>query len=431
MVEAKLSGESSATRERIAKLLCVALCVVLLGHLWQSYGHWKSNARDEAVFWMAGERLAAGDAKLYEPPRDESNLIGIYIYPPAFAALFAPLTFLDRDVGRAIWAVLQAGFLAGVMLILSRHESMRSWQVWAWVLLALIWPIIANISMGQVNSLVLFLCVLAWQDSEQNRHWRCGFWIALGLHIKVLPVVLLGVLVAQRKYRAIPAVLVFTGLICLLPLPFLVAAKGVSAGVRDVVAMHDDFLFQLARPRLADQFAHNAGGESVANFSIGAQLDRFASVIGIEERRPVRWLGFALAGVLYVLALWRARNASKDVALAAWGLCLAAAILGNVLAWPSHMVMFAMFIAPAIGRSSAARKGFAAFMIAYSLPALVAYQAVLPIWAFDAWLSALAYGLVTLMALVIWVLVWFESGAAFSKEIPLLKGNDSVPIGRS
>ena len=419
--EAQLRPDCVA-RERVAKWVCIALCLVLLGHVWRSYGHWQNNARDEAVFWMAGERVAAGDTRLYEPPRDESNLIGIYIYPPAFAAFFAPLTWLERGVGRAIWAVLQVAFLVGCALVIARQKWMRSWQMGARLLLGLIWPIVGTIAMGQVNSLVLLLCLLAWHDSERDRPWRCGFWLALGLHVKILPFVLLGALVMQRKFKDVLAALMFAVLICVAPLPFYVSPKGFEAGVCDVVELHEAYMFQMVRPRIADQFAYAAGGESYSNFSISAQLDRAALVAGVEDRRVLRWVGFGVAGLLYALALWKARGARGETALLAWGLCMAAAVLGNLLAWPSHMVVFAMFMAPALLRSNAFRIGMSVFVIVYSVPAMVAYQAILPAWVFDTWVAAQGFGLATLMVVFLWVLAWLTTAAKKEESMSTANG---------
>lgn len=401
--------------ERRARILCVVIGAFLILHTAVSCTYWDKGTHDQAVYWMAGERVVEGDAKLYAPPGDDSNMVGIFIYPPAFAALFAPITLLSRPAGHAIWAVFQVVVLMACLPVLLSVAGTRKWTALAVAAVALLWPLMANISAGQVNTLLLLLVLLAWRSVDTGHPWRAGFLIALGAHIKVLPVVLLPMLLVQRRFKAALATATFGLLLIALPAVWTIPAKGFAPGCAAVWEMNVAFVGQLVKPRLLSQFAIDAGGLAPGNLSLSAQFGRwFAYDGGSPSGNSVRWLGFAVAAIMYAAALCAAReNPWRKFELRPWGLCLIAGMLGNPLVWPAHLVLLALLVVPTVARESSLwmRMAAGSFALCFTMPALLANQLLLPTVVYDTWCSVQAAGLPLILVILFWTAAMFARPA--------------------
>ena len=93
-----------------AALAATALLFLLLTGWLQWY--WSSHSMDIDVYWEAGRRMLHGGADLYLDSEDPANNVGLFIYPPLFATLFAPLTVLPRWLGYALWGMLELALVA-------------------------------------------------------------------------------------------------------------------------------------------------------------------------------------------------------------------------------------------------------------------------------------------------------------------------------
>jgi multidrug transporter EmrE-like cation transporter len=419
---------------RVAQWVCIAIGLLLALHAVRSYGYWHKGTHDHSVYWMAGERMAAGDADMYEPPRDDSNMVGAFIYPPSFAALFAPLTFLPRQAGYAIWAAFQLVFFGLGAVLLLRAPGTRSWPIGLWTLLALLWPLMANISAGQINTLIALLCIAGWLQLEKGHDLRAGALFALGAHIKVLPVVLLAMLVVQRRYRAAAAMAAAGALLMFLPFVWMAPKHGFVAGLEATVHLDLSYAQRLR--------GGSAGAESQSGSGWNADIDMWRKAegnlafAGMAERHleagPVRrlgmWAGFAVALAMFAGALVLARRVQSATGrLGVIGLCMIAAALGNQLAWQAHMVLLAMVVLPVLADSLCRPPrwylwALGCYMALSELPPLLGYQLLFPSSVYDFTAQLQSWGIPTAAVCGVWIasaLYWKQRSESDTTSGPM------------
>ncbi len=408
---------------KAAQWVCIAIGLLLTLHAVRSYGYWHKGTHDHSVYWMAGERMAAGDADLYDPPRDDANMVGAFIYPPVFASVFAPLTFLPRQTGYAIWAVFQVVFIAAGALLLLRVPGARSWRVALWTLLALLWPLMANISAGQINTLIALLCIAGWLQLEKGHDLRAGALFALGAHIKVLPVVLLAMLVAQRRYKAAAAMVATGLLLMLMPLVWMAPKHGLSGGL--AATWRVDLSYAQRLRGVGSNAENQSGSGWNADIDMWRKAEGNLALAGMADRHldpglprsAGMWAGAAVALAMFISALVLARRVqSASGRLGVVGLCMTAAALGNQLAWQAHLVLLAMLVLPVLADSwgRTPRWYFAvlcSYMVMSELPPLLGFQLIFPASVYDFTAHLQSWGLPTAAVCGLWIasaLYWMQ-----------------------
>ena len=138
-----------------------------------------------------------------------------YLYPLFAAFGFIPLMYVPYWLANAIWLVLCVAGLAAGCLALTGRALPPARGAALVALLVFFSPIQSNMIHGQINSIVLFCCVMFDCAYARNRALPAGAWLAAAVAVKVLPAVLLFFLIVRRKYRILLWTLLFTGLLCL------------------------------------------------------------------------------------------------------------------------------------------------------------------------------------------------------------------------
>jgi len=340
--------------------LLLGLCIFL--QYW-----WTQTSLDISVYWEAGSRMRAGGAELYAPSVDPANHVGYFIYPPFFAALFAPLTWLPRWAGYAVWTLAQIALLYAAFEGARRLAGMDKRRELAVFLLAALWGALwMNLVEGQVNLLVAALVVWGWLSFERGKTWRGALLLAAAIHVKILPVVLLPVLVMQGRFKAAAATLAGCCVLWLSPMVWTVPAHGIGGGLESTVQLNRDYADAVAAPRVQKQSTDSLGGIRAPNNGLPAMWQRWFGEGGrvsftLSEQAPLvtklpepvaRWGGLTLAALMGLGALVVAYLRRKDAqnrAIAA-GLALMAAMFANLLFWPHHMCASVILLAPLYAR---------------------------------------------------------------------------------
>jgi len=148
-----------------------------------------------------------------------------YIYPPLFATLCMPLASLSINTAAACYipimvAAILLSFLWGIREFTDRFGRPQQGVLVA-ISLLIAFVIMedrvkSDLQMFQVNSLLLFLSILAlrWLD---RRPTLAGFALGLAMNIKVFPIIFLPYLIFRRRWKTAGAMLGSTLLFGLLP----------------------------------------------------------------------------------------------------------------------------------------------------------------------------------------------------------------------
>jgi hypothetical protein len=347
-----------------------------------SFFRWNQLRVDATAYWQAGVHLRTGQPlyTLAAVPALEKA----YLYPPAFAAAFAPLTALPALWGYACWMALEVAFAialartAASLAGLAPRDTEARRTALALALAAGIVPVYDNFAEGQVNLLVAWLSCVAVLEAERGRHRRAAFALAAAVHIKIVPIVLAGAFAVWRRSRVVRWLILALVALGLLPLAWRVTTMGVGPGTGAVGRDYVDFWRAILWP--AASADHVAGVEQLfaPNFSLRATLSRLfvegtalSPFPGLATRRgplllalppPVvhaASMGLGLGGI--AAALWTCHRSGDDPRrrVAAAGLLLLAGALAAPSFWEHHFVVLAL---PAAGlwsvlaaRSSSAR----------------------------------------------------------------------------
>jgi len=147
-----------------------------------------------------------------------------FAYPPAVAYLFVPLALMPYRAAGCVFALASlAALAAGVLLLFAdREPSRRRTLVLLGLLVtAMFAPVQQTLLLGQVNCVIFFCCALCLYFARRRRMLLAGLVVALAIHIKLFPLVLLPFFVLRRQYR-----LVATSLLMIVLIAGATAAMG-------------------------------------------------------------------------------------------------------------------------------------------------------------------------------------------------------------
>lgn len=174
---------------------------------------------DLAVYLAGAQRLLRGE-ELYPlaatPHPVWTN--GAYLYPPTTALAFVPLALLPQPLATFAWTAVLAAIAAvlGYALVSPLARDARPWAAAAYVLYL---PLVAEITLGNLNLVTLGLCLVAWH--WRGRPLRAGAAFAVALGAKLLPLALGPFYVGARAGRTIAAFAAVAVAAVVVTLPFL------------------------------------------------------------------------------------------------------------------------------------------------------------------------------------------------------------------
>lgn len=180
------------------------------------------NENDFYIYLSAAQDLAE-EGNLY---RNRYKIWYHYYYSPLFAVAIQPLSYLPFPVANAIWmgfnALLLVRIWKAITHFLRPERLTKTTQRWFTLIcfLLVLRFIRDNIHLTQITLLILFLCLEGMMQLNKGNVWKGSFWIALGINIKIVPLVLLPYLIYRRQFK--PALIILGFALVLLYLPAVV-----------------------------------------------------------------------------------------------------------------------------------------------------------------------------------------------------------------
>lgn len=269
---------SPAVRLARAALPIVALLVFIGGTAAIAWAARDTLGYDFQAYVQAANRLLAGQP-LYDPAVDVAGGFAIFLYPPPFAVLMIPFTWLPAGSGPMVWTVVLAAAFAIGCALLPVRPSVR----WTVLLLAgICWPYLYSVKLGQVGPLLFLSFAAGWR--WRDRPGPLGVAMAFGTIVKVQPALLFGWAVVTRRYRA--AVIGIA----------VLAAAAVATTIVTGPGTWADYAAILGRVSAPVTTPHN--------FTLGALLYGAGVELGLAT--VVQWLGVIVTVVVVLYAWWRA-----------------------------------------------------------------------------------------------------------------------------
>jgi alpha-1,2-mannosyltransferase len=303
----------------------LAYCFLLLLPVFASA---TPRADDFQDYLWAARQIAIGgdpygDFVRTHVPWDWSLSSG-YLYPPVFAAILIPLTWLPNDLAVRIWIlVVQAAVVGSVLIIYRQIGQPRRAEVLALVaVLATFFPLINTIWTGAMNALLLLLLTAAFAAWRRHRDSIGGFAIGLAALFKVFPVALLPYFAWRRDWRLVVASLV-TGTAGLLA---CLAVTGLA---------HNIFYFTQLLPHLA------VGSGYRENQSLAGLAARLCDPSTADHGGGAGWCGrlvdWPAMGAVLATVVYAVRRGTRSPM--EYGLALAALPLISSVTWSFHLVI--------------------------------------------------------------------------------------------
>jgi len=189
---------------KVIFLICLVLCLFFLG----AYTTWRTydNSTDFDTYYFAAEE-ALSRGLIYAEHKDVSP----YIYPPFFACLIAPLAVFNMEVASFVWYVFNLGFVFFSLLLCYRlsfgkeniNNALSAIPKASKILFCIVTAalFLDNISMLQVNIMMVFLIVLSIHFFKKKLDLLAGLFLAMAISIKIIPIVFFAYFVLKKEFK--------------------------------------------------------------------------------------------------------------------------------------------------------------------------------------------------------------------------------------
>ena len=209
-------------RRVIAGTVLVLLGCYLFGHTLPSA--WRSLNTDFPNYYLAARltREGVNPSRAYEwiwlqREKDHRNIdqrvIGLVPITPFSTLAIWPLTGLPPLAAKHAWLLFNLALLFPVAWLMSVVSGLSLMETGC--LLGLSFPLHRNLLYGQYYVVLLGILTAAFWAMQRQRNRMAGSLVALGVAVKIFPVILALHFVRRKNWEALLAGL-FTGILCLL-----------------------------------------------------------------------------------------------------------------------------------------------------------------------------------------------------------------------
>ena len=159
-------------------------------------------AYDFTAYWRGARHLLDG-APLYPAAATQGGVFlgfGEFLYEPLVAVAFIPFALLPFEVAAWLWTglLIVLATALGIGLVLPLRPELRPWAAATY---ALFFPLLAEITLGNLNLVTVVLALAAWR--LRGRPKAAGAVLAAAIGLKLLPVALLLFYAAARRWRIV------------------------------------------------------------------------------------------------------------------------------------------------------------------------------------------------------------------------------------
>jgi len=208
---------SNKTAQYIALIL---MGIILLVFMIQMYGKaCRENGYDFTSYLLSAETMLHGE----NPYKTDTPFP--YIYPMFLSFILIPLTIIPYWLANLAWYAINVVSLFYTLKIIIVSLFKRPLIYWGehlyvpitFIIILLLGVIQNNLLNGQVNFLVLLMCALFFKYFESGRYLLASIFLALGIAIKLVPLIILLYIVFRKKLHVALYSIMLAFLFCMLP----------------------------------------------------------------------------------------------------------------------------------------------------------------------------------------------------------------------
>lgn len=149
-----------------------------------------------------------------------------YRYAPLFALSLYPLSLLPKQLYIFLWLLLNTFLLWKTLILLNDFfpkllDEKSFLMVSLFSCLASVRIIGANLELGQTTIILVYLCILSLSLAKKGKHLLAGLMLAIGIIIKIMPLVLLTYFVFRKDLKTTAYTIIWTVLMVFLPSLFI------------------------------------------------------------------------------------------------------------------------------------------------------------------------------------------------------------------
>ena len=340
----RLLGWPDPRQVALSALIGIMLAFYAWRFLLPLLGPQAPRADDFQDYLFAAQQIATGGDPYANFVRNhvpwDWSLSSGYLYPPAFAVILIPLTWISNDLAVRIWLFLiQAAVLASLLIIYrvigrpSRAELLALVAV-----LTTFFPLANTVLAGTMNSLLLLLLTGAWACWHRRRDVAGGVLVGAAAVFKLFPAALLPYLAWRRHWKLLAAAAV-TGL------------AGVGLGLAVTSLDHNIYYFREMLPHLA------AGTGYRENQSLAGVAARICDPDTTNAGGSAGWCGRLIdwPAVLVLLTIvWRLTSRASRSGLE-FALAVTALPLISSVTWSFPLVILILPIALLVRQAMSGR----------------------------------------------------------------------------
>jgi alpha-1,2-mannosyltransferase len=340
--------------------LAAVRVMLMLAELPSRYGQ-----VDFSVYYLSGYLLRNGENPYTSDLTRLGARLGMDTHeipratdPPTFLAIVEPLTLMPLKPAYWTWQLLNVlALAASLWMLLGRQSGLRAEAGIAMAALAVMHPAVVNHFFFAQNKVqILLLLVLTMRSLEMRRDGAAGLALALACLMRIFPLLIVGYLLIERRWRA----LIFTlaGLIGGLLVTCVVVGFPIVLSFVNAI----DVL-------TATRWLHYDTNIALAAFVSRLYWSRFgenpAAQIEMLRHATIAAVSFAILGCTCFATLRHAPEKDRDSRL--YSLWVATAIVLSPTAWIHYMVLllipFARIFTSASRNRVAIALGFASYAL--------------------------------------------------------------------
>jgi hypothetical protein len=319
---------------------CIALAIVYcFVNQFGEASRVMTQKTDFGTFYEAASGLAAGG----DPYRATGES---FIYPPTFAFYFQSLLWLPKAGASLLWfalkLVLVIWALAGVVSLLvgpDMRGNRRRWFIAGTIFVAARF-LFADLQFGNVNSVVLWLGLIAVALDFERRSVVAGLALAGGISVKIAPAVFLVYFAARGRIRVVLWSMLWIFVLSALPFGFAPHLLGDSWTSYIAVGVRSKLEGSLAQPDNQSLWG-----------ALNRSLDLSPSLI-----RAV-WLECSLLlGCVAAVVAFRNRHEASNRQIGAASLFFLLGLLVSPGSWVVHYVAVLLPMAYLLHEAMSARR---------------------------------------------------------------------------